>query len=352
MGKTTEEFEERFSKMLGVRYAFAVSSGTAALHLAHLALGIGKADEVICPSLTFVAVSNSILYTGAKPVFADIYSKRELTISPPDIKRKVTSKTKAITVMHYGGYPCRMDEIMTIAKEKKLKVIEDCAHAPLGEYKEKKLGTIGDVGCFSFFPNKNMTTGEGGMVITNDKSLAQRIRLMRSHGMTAISWDKYKGHSYSYDVASIGFNYRIDEIRSALGISQLSRLKYNNEKRKKLTEMYQNNLKDINELIIPFKNFTGKSSYHLFAIILNSTRITRNKFIEKLMKGGIQASIHYPPVHLFSYYRKKFGYNRGDLPLTEETSQGLVTLPLHPLLKRKDIEYIVSKVRIILQGGV
>ncbi|MCK4830652.1 DegT/DnrJ/EryC1/StrS family aminotransferase, partial [bacterium] len=191
MGQITEGFERKFAKYLGVKYAFAVASGTAALHIAHQILGIAKGDEVICPSLTFVATANSILYTGATPVFADITSLDDLNVSPEDILDKISSNTKAITVVHYGGYPCNMDRIMQIAKKHKLYVIEDAAHASGAEYKGKKCGTIGDIGCFSFFSNKNMTTGEGGMVVTNNDRLAKKIRTIRSHGMTTLTWDRY-----------------------------------------------------------------------------------------------------------------------------------------------------------------
>lgn len=341
MGPITKEFEEKFAEYLGVKHAFAVSNGTAALHIAHWVLGIKAGDEVIVPSLTFVATSNSILYCGAKPVFADITSLNDFNISPDAILNKITPKTKAITVVHYGGYPCDMRAIMQIAKDHDLRVIEDAAHAPGAEYKGKKCGTIGDVGCFSFFSNKNMATGEGGMIVTNDDNLAEKIKIMRSHGMTTISWDRYKGHAHSYDVVDTGYNYRINEIASALGLVQLRKLDNSNDKRKKIVEEYRKKLKSISEITIPFLDCKEKSSYHIFPILL-SENLRRNKFIEKLKEKGIQTSIHYPPIHLFSYYKEMSGFER--LLRTEFVGKQEVTLPLHPLMKIEDISFIFNEI--------
>src|SRR5665647_1313535 len=237
-GSKTIEFENKFAAMLGAEYAVAVNSGTAALHLAVVALDIGPGDEVIVPSLTFAATVNAIQYTGAKPVFADIISRDDLTISPEDIKKKIGPKTKAIMVMHYGGFACNMDEILEIVREHKLFVIEDTAHAPGGTYKGKKLGTLGDVGCFSFFSNKNITTGEGGMVVTSNKEVAALCKLLRSHGMTTYSYDRAQGHATKYDIRQVGFNYRLDDIRGAIGLVQLGKLAEDLRKRKFLAGHY------------------------------------------------------------------------------------------------------------------
>ncbi|MBE9594529.1 MAG: DegT/DnrJ/EryC1/StrS family aminotransferase, partial [Proteobacteria bacterium] len=254
LGPVTQRFEEEFANYLGVKHAFGVASGTAALHIALKVLGIRKGDEVTVPSLTFVATANSVLYCGAKPVFADITSLDDFNISQDDILEKITTKTKAIAIVHYGGYPCNMNAIMEIAEDHNLKIIEDAAHAPGAEYKGKKCGTIGDVGCFSFFANKNLVTGEGGMVVTNDDALAEKIRIMRSHGMTTLTWDRHKGHAHSYDVVDLGFNYRINEIASALGVVQLKKLDENNEKRRKIVERYRKGLEDISGISVPFKD--------------------------------------------------------------------------------------------------
>lgn len=343
MGKVTEEFERRFADYLGVKHAFSVSNGTAALHIANLVLNIKSGDEVIVPSLTFVATANSVLYAGARPVFADVDSQHNFSISPKRIEEKITKKTKAILVVHYAGYPCDMGQIMGIAKENKLSVIEDAAHAPGSRFSGKRLGTIGDVGCFSFFSNKNLVTGEGGMIVTNKDELAEKIKSIRSHGMTTLSWDRYKGHAFSYDVTALGYNYRANEITSALGLCQLEKLDKNNAIREELTALYRKYLEGAESVSLPYAGMKGKFSYHLFPIMLDE-KIERTKFMEFLKSKGIQTSIHYPPIHLFSYYRKKFGFKEGMLPLTEFIGGREVTLPLHPLLKRKDVKYIANRI--------
>ncbi len=217
MGEETQNFEQEFAAFIGAKHAIAVTNATAALHLACVAVGLKPKDEVIVPSLTFIATANAVRYTGAIPVFADIESADWLTVSPASIKRCVTDKTRAILVMHYAGYPCDIPAIMEIARKHGLAIIEDFAHAIGSQLDGRTLGTWGQIGCFSFFSNKNMTTGEGGMLTTDDDALADRLRILRSHGMTSLSWDRHKGHAWSYDVVDLGYNYRIDEIRSALG---------------------------------------------------------------------------------------------------------------------------------------
>tara|TARA_B100001964_G_C14196814_1_gene583824 strand:- start:674 stop:1729 length:1056 start_codon:yes stop_codon:yes gene_type:complete len=343
MGEVTKEFEQKFADYLGVKHALGVASGTAALHMANLVLDVKSGDEVILPSLTFVATANSAIYTGAKPVFADVESKYNFSISPKSIEEKITKKTKAIIVVHYAGYSCNMKQIMDIAKEKNLFVIEDAAHAPGSEVSGKKLGSIGDIGCFSFFSNKNLVAGEGGMIVTNDDKLAEKIKKIRSHGMTSLSWDRHKGHAFSYDVTDLGYNYRTNEIASALGLCQLKKLDKNNEKRKELSILYRKYLENAKGITLPYNNVKEKSSCHLFPVILDE-KISRVKFMEFLKKNGIQSSIHYPPIHLFSYYKKRFGFKKGMLPLTEFIGEREVTLPLHPLLKDEDIKYIAEKI--------
>lgn len=345
MGPVTERFEEEFAKYLGVKYAFGVSSGTAALHIAHKILGIKEGDEVIVPSLTFVAVANSVLYCGAKPVFSDITSLDNFNISPDDILEKITEKTKAITVVHYGGYPCDMDAIMEIAEDYNLKVIEDAAHAPGAEYKGKKCGIIGDIGCFSFFANKNLVTGEGGMIVTDDDAaLAEKIKIIRSHGMTTLTWNRHSGHAHSYDVVDMGFNYRINEMASALGLAQLKKLDENNKKRKEIINEYRRLLGDVSEISIPFENCKERSSYHISPILL-SEDVLREEFIERLKEGGIQTSIHYPPIHLFLYYQRMFRFKETVLPKTEYIGEHEITLPLHSLMSREEVRFVINCVK-------
>jgi len=344
MGEKCAEFERKFADYLNVKYAFVVSSGTAALHIACHALGIGDGDEVVCPSLTFVATANSILYTGARPIFADIIGPENFNISPLSILEKITPKTKAIMVVHYAGYPCDMHEIMKIARRNKLFVIEDAAHAPGASYKGKKCGAIGDIGCFSFYANKNLATGEGGMVVTDRDDLAEKLKALRSHAMTTLTWDRVKGHAYTYDVVDLGYNYRSDELKSAIGIVQLSKLESNNRKRKELVNEYIKRLTNISEISVPFRKFEGNPSYHIFPILLKNHK-NRRLFMEGLKKEGVQTSVHYSPVHLFSYYRKRFGYGKGLLPNTEFVSQHEVTLPLYPLMKKEDVQTICEIIR-------
>lgn len=344
MGAVTQKFEVSFAESMDARHALAVSNATVALHLACLAIGIGPGDEVILPSLTFVATANSVLYTGAEVRFADIINHDDLTISPEEIERKITHKTKAIVVMHYGGYACHMTEITALASRYGLALIEDAAHAPGGELEGRALGTWGDVGCFSFFSNKNLSTAEGGMLVTDRDDIAERVRLLRSHGMTSLTWDRHQGHAYTYDVIDLGYNYRIDEIRSALGLVQLGKLDDNNERRARITEKYRLALGGCG-VKIPFENPARKPAYHLFPILLPEG-MDRGDFIDRLREAGIQTSIHYPPVHRFSYYTSR--YPGVQLPVTEAVSAREVTLPLYPGMKDSDVQAVVDAVHMAI----
>ncbi len=341
MGAVTQKFEHEFAQAVGAKHAFAVSNATEALHLACLALGIGPGDDVIVPSLTFVATSNAVLYTGAEVRFADVISPDELTISPEQIEKQITPTTRAIIVMHYGGYPCRMQEILEIAHRNNLFVIEDAAHSPGASLLNVPLGTWGDVGCFSFFSNKNISTGEGGMVVTNREDIAEKISTLRSHGMTSLTWDRHKGHAYSYDVVDLGYNYRIDEIRSALGRAQLRKLTENNRRRGEITQNYWNELRDTS-IGLPFRNVIGTPSYHIFPILL-PPNVNRKQFIDLLRNARIQSSIHYPAIHHFSYYQKR--YPGLSLPTTEDIANREVTLPLYPGMDDEAVQIVVSTVK-------
>lgn len=341
MGAVTKELESEFSRFIGSKHALAVSNGTHALHLACLALGIGPGDEVIVPSLTFVASANAVLYTSAEVRFADIIGRTELNISPESIEKQITSRTKAILVVHYGGYPCRMNEITELAHRYGLAVIEDAAHAPGASLSDRALGTWGDVGCFSFFSNKNLTTGEGGMVITDRDDIAEKVRIMRSHGMTTLTWDRHRGHAHTYDVVALGNNYRIDEIRAALGLVQLKKLEENNSRRQAITERYRRGILEFtnSEIGLPFIDSPGKPSYHIFPILLPDD-VNRQVFMDLMRQKGIQTSIHYPPIHRFTYYQGR--YPGVYLPRTEEVASREVTLPLFPTMKDEDVDYVLS----------
>ncbi len=341
MGAMVETFENAFARFLNVRHAIAVSSATAALHLAHHVMGTGTEDEVIVPSLTFVATASSVVYTGATPIFADIIGEQDLNINPDDVAHRITSRTRGIVVVHYAGYPVDMDRIMHLADQHGLYVVEDASHAPGSDYHGKPLGTIGHVGCFSFYTNKNMTTAEGGMVVTNDDNLAQRMRRIRSHGMTTVTWDRIRGHAHSYDVTDLGFNYRIDEMRAALGIVQLNRLPASNKRRRILMENYLTDLSQNRMIVVPFGLGVEDVSYHICPVLLTDGMM-RESVMADLRNRGIQTSIHYPPVHLFSLYRERYGCRSGMLPITEDVAQRELTLPLYPSMCEADVEHVLD----------
>ena len=269
MGQKTLDFETAFTSYLGEGVkGLAVSNGTAALHMAVLALGIGAGDEVITPSLTFIADQNVVTMSGAKNVLADITSNDDWSMDPADIEAKITPKTKAVLIVHYAGFACDMDAICEICKKHNLYLIEDCAHTPGADYKGRALGTFGDVSCFSFFTNKNLSVGEGGMVVTKSDEILERLRGLRSHGMTVPSFDRFKGRAITYDVAMPGLNYRIDEMRAALGLVQLKKLDGANEARTKLVNHYYERLDNVNGIKIPFRHFTrGKPNFHISIVV-------------------------------------------------------------------------------------
>ncbi len=350
MGGKTRELEKKFAELVGSKYAIAVSSCTAALHLAMLALGLHEGDEVIVPSLTFVATVNAVRYVGATPVFADIVSEEDLTIDPQDIERKITDKTKAIVVMHYAGFPVDMNRIMEIANKYGLYVVEDAAHAPLSYLNGKHLGTFGDIGAFSFFSNKNMTTAEGGMVVTDNEEFAEKVRLLRSHGMTTLSFDRYKGHASSYDVVVLGYNYRLDDIRAALGLVQLEKLEDGVNRRRKLVEKYRELLADDKRIVVPFAGKDALSSHYIFVVVIKGIDSARRNQIRTLLadRYKIQTSVHYPPVHKFSIYREF----TTSLPKTERVSDSLITLPLYDNMSFEDVEYVISSLKRVLDEVV
>lgn len=343
MGPQSVELEEVFAQMSGAKRGVAIANCTAALHLALMALDIKEGDEVIVPSLTFVATANCVRYVGATPVFADITSREDLTISIEDIKRKITPRTKAIIPMHFAGYAADMEAIMSIAKEHNLKVIEDACHGPLSEYQGKKLGSIGDVGCFSFFSNKNISTGEGGMLITNSDEIADKIKLLRSHGMTTMSYQRASGHATTYDVVSSGFNYRMDDLRAGIGLVQLQKLPADLEKRSQVRKWYLEALEGIEGITIPFKDRHEFSSNYVMPIVLdNADDIRRDAIRERLHSCGIQTSVHYPAAHRFSVFQE---YVDGELPLTDYVTDAELTLPMYAALLKEEVSYIAESLK-------
>jgi dTDP-4-amino-4,6-dideoxygalactose transaminase len=346
-GPKCDELEKLFAKMLNVNYAISLDNCTNALHLAMKLCDISSGDEVLCPSLTFAASVNCIRYVGATPVFCDIEGYDHLNINPSEIEKAITNKTKAIVVVHMAGFPADMDKIMPIAKKYNLKVIEDACHGPLSEFNNKKLGTIGDVGCFSFFSNKNISTGEGGMIVTNNETCAKKARLLRSHGMTTMSYQRASGHATEYDIVELGYNYRMDDIRASIAIVQLNKLRADIEQRAIVRKQYVDKLSNVNGIIIPFaenKNFV--SNYIMPVILSDSNREKREAIRNKLHEKGIQTSVHYPAIHRFSIYKS---YTKS-LPITEYVTDNEITLPMFASLTSEQIDFIVSRLELYITG--
>jgi dTDP-4-amino-4,6-dideoxygalactose transaminase len=342
MGPRVEEFEREFAGFVGVEHALAVANGTAALHLALLASGVGPGDEVVLPSLNFVAAANSIAHTGATPVFCDIVGADDLNLDPADLEGVIGPSTKAVVVLHYGGFPCDMEAVRNIAERHRLLVIEDAAHAPGATWRGERCGALGLLGCFSFFSNKNMPVGEGGMVTTDDDDLAERLRLLRSHGMTTLTWARHRGHASSYDVLLPGFNYRLDELRAAMGLVQLRRLPSENAGRAEISARYREALHGRGGVTLPFGDLEEgtTSAHHLAVALMPEGR--RDDIRAALAENRIQTSVHYPPIHLFSHYSRD-GVAR-TLPRTEAVAERVVTLPLFAHMQDEQVELVIDNV--------
>ncbi|MBN1771195.1 MAG: DegT/DnrJ/EryC1/StrS family aminotransferase [Deltaproteobacteria bacterium] len=342
-GPTVERFEAALAALAGVPHAVAVSNCTAALHLAYLALGVGPGDEVLVPTLSFVASANMACACGARPVFVDCLGEDDFNIDPTDLERRITPRTKAICVVHYGGYPCRIDEVLALAARHALPIVEDCAHAPGGTFRGRPLGSFGEIGCQSFFGNKNITTGEGGACLTRSDELAGRLRLLRSHGMTTMTWDRHRGHASTYDVALAGLNYRLDELRAAIGLCQLERLADHNARRGRAVRRYRRVLAErLPQIRIPFAA-AEESTFHIFPVLLPAGT-DRPGVIARMRAAGVQTSVHYPPTHTFTAYRG----SSPALPRAEALAPRILTLPLYPRLGDEDIGFVVDSLRAAL----
>ena len=346
-GPKCEELEKMFVDMFHVNYAVSTSNCTDALHLCCLVSGVKPGDEVICPSLTFAASANCIRYAGATPVFCDIVGPEHINIDPKEIEKMITDKTKAILVVHMAGFPCKIDEIMAIAKKHNLKVIEDACHGPLSEYKGKKLGTIGDCAAFSFFSNKNISTGEGGMFISNNKEMADKARLLRSHGMTTMSYQRAGGHATAYDIVELGYNFRLDDIHAAIAIEQLKKLPSDLEQRIAVRKRYIELLSKVENVVVPFADNTEFTSNYIMPIVITKGTVEdRDAIRNKIHEAGVQTSVHYPAIHRFSIY-KDYG---AVLPQTEYVTDHEITLPMYAALSMEDVEYIVNVVDKAING--
>ncbi|AKG91243.1 putative pyridoxal phosphate-dependent protein [Geoglobus ahangari] len=347
MGEKTVMFERAFAEYIGSKYAVATNSCTSALFLSLKVLGIGRGDEVILPTFTFTATANTVVHCGAKPVFVDI-DEKTYNIDPDSVEERITDNTKAIIVVHYAGQPADMRKIMKIAKTYGLKVIEDAAHAAGAKYENgKKVGALGNLTCFSFYATKPMTTGEGGMITLDDGYLADKLRILRLHGISKDAWKRYlENNSWYYEVIEAGYKCNPTDLASAIGLEQLRKLDWMNTRRKKIAEYYNEHLNDL-DIILPYVRPKIESAYHLYPIRL--VKYNRDKFINEMAKRGVGTSVHFMPLHLTRFYRKMFKYKKGDFPVAERVFRSIVSLPIYPQLTERHLEYVVRCVKEILK---
>jgi UDP-4-amino-4,6-dideoxy-N-acetyl-beta-L-altrosamine transaminase len=350
-GPTLRKFEEEFARHIGVKHAVAINSGTAALHISVSAAGIEKKDEVITTPFTFAATSNVVLFREGRPIFSDI-KKDTYNIDPNEIKKQITPKTKAVIPVHFAGQPCDMDEIREIVDDNNLIIIDDACHALGAEYKGKKIGSLSELSTFSFHPVKHITTGEGGMVTTNDDELAELLLMFRNHGINKDAVKRFgqKG-SWFYEMQYLGLNYRLTDIQAALGLSQLKRLPEFIEKRGKIAERYNEAFESMPEIKAPHVKSDVKHAWHLYVILLNPDKLNadRDRIFDALRAENIGVNVHYIPVHLHPYYREKLGYNEGQYPVTEEVFKNVITLPLFPKMNDEDAEDVITAVKKVIQ---
>lgn len=344
-GPKTIEFEKQIKEYVNAEHAIGLNSCTAGLHLAQLAVGIGPGDEVITTPYTFVASANTIIHTGAKPVFVDI-DPVTMNIDVTKIEEKITSKTKAIIPVHFAGYPCDMDPIMELAKKHNLIVIEDAAHAIYTQYKGRMIGSIGDFTCFSYYATKNLATGEGGMVMTNNEEYADKIRVMSLHGMSKNAWNRYSGKgSWFYEVEYPGFKYNMTDVQAALGLVQLKKLDAMQKTREEYAMLYNEAFAQIDGFTTPHHDDINRHAWHLYVLRIDNSKfkIDRAEFIEKLGEKGIGTSVHFIPVPMHPYY-KEIGYNIEDYPNALKAYEGAISLPLYPKMTKEQVQQVVDAV--------
>ncbi len=341
-GPKVEEFEKAVAKYCGAKYAVVISSGTAALHAAYGVAGIGPGDEVITTPLTFAATANAVVYCGGRPVFVDI-QENTLNIDPKEVEKKITKRTRAIAPVDFAGHPCDYQEILKIAKKYKLLVIEDAAHALGSVYKEKKIGSFADMTILSFHPVKAITTGEGGMVLTNNKNFYEKLKIFRHHGVVK----KPKMGGWYYEIENPGYNYRLTDFQCALGLSQLRRLDKFIKRRREIAMKYNRAFRNIKEIITPTEREYVQSAWHIYVIQLqiDKLKVNRKRIFKALRKEGLGVQVHYIPLHLQPFYRKNFDYKTGDFPMAEKYYQGAITLPLFPKMTNKDAERAIKVVK-------
>jgi dTDP-4-amino-4,6-dideoxygalactose transaminase len=350
MGPRTAAFEQALAAYVGSAHALTVSSGTAALHLACLAAGVGAGDEVIVPAFTFVASASAARYAGAEPVLCDVRSPHDFNIDPEDVARRITPRTRAVVAVHFCGYPAAILELRRLCDEHGLVLIEDCAQA-IGAHvgdDGRRVGTVGELGAFSFFSKKQLCVGEGGMVTTGDEELAERVRLLRSHALTSSTWDRHRGHDPAYDVVDVGFNFRLDEPRAALGMSRLARLEESIAARRATVRAYRERLRDVPGLELPFDDAAVERSSHFAFAVLLEDRQARDRFRDELKAKGIQTT-WYPALHTFTEYRR-YAPPKG-LPAAAETADRHCALPLSSTMDDAAVETVVQVVREVLAAA-
>lgn len=343
MGPKTQELEERFAKYVGARFAVGVTSCTAALHIALQALGVKKGDEVIVPAITVVSTPYAALYNGATPMFADV-EEETLCIDPNDLARKITKKTKAIIPVHLGGHVCDMDKIMRIARRHKLFVVEDCANALGARYKGKRVGNFGDINCFSFEAKKNMTTGDGGMLTTDSKQYAEKLKALRWYGSASDTWKRFAGdrkYSWKYDVSELGWKYNMTDIIAAIGLAQLAKLPGFLAHKDKLRGIYNKKLGGLPWLHTPQDRPYTKSGWWLYIVRIDGGR--RDSFMEHMARHGVTTSAHFPPVYRHSYF-KKIGLH-ARCPVAERAAREIVSLPLFPGMSAREQRYVIETIK-------
>jgi dTDP-4-amino-4,6-dideoxygalactose transaminase len=345
MGPETESFERAFADQLGARHAIAVSSCTSALHLAYLAVGVGPGDEVIVPAITFVATAAAVRYCGATPVLADIVGQRDLGVDPADVEARITPRTKAVCAVHYAGYAAAIEELRALCDARGLALIEDAAHSPSATAagSDRKLGTFGRAGAFSFFSNKVLSCGEGGLLATDDDDVATFVRSRRSHAMTSGTWDRHRGHSAAYDVVGLGYNYRIDEPRAALLNARLASLEGDIAERRRLVHRYRGLLADVRGVTVPYRDEdVDRSSCYVMPAMVDDSAL-RDPLRELMMsRWKVQTSVLYPAIHEFTAY---LGTQPSPLPRSEQAARAEITLPLFPHLTARDQDRVVSALR-------
>jgi dTDP-4-amino-4,6-dideoxygalactose transaminase len=349
-GPKVAQLEREFREYKGAPYAVAVNSCTAALHLSMLAAGIGPGDEVITTALTFCATVNTIIHAGATPVLVDV-DPASLNIDPQQVAAKITSRTKAIVPVHFAGRACDMDALVAIAQRRALMIIEDCAHAVETTYKGKQAGTFGSFGCFSFYVTKNMTTGEGGMILTADERHADRVKILALHGMSKDAWQRFSDEGYKhYYVVECGYKYNMMDIQAAIGIHQLRRIQKNWERRQEIWAIYQREFADL-PLTLPAQPDEGtRHAYHLYTVLIDPkrTNLTRDQFIADMTAENIGVGVHYQSIPIHPYYQERFGWRPEDYPDSLRIGQRTVSLPLSPKLTDRDVADVIRAVRKVL----